>query len=183
MQSIITKYYPCNTVLLYVRRLLKMVNLKIIVHTLQSTGKRVSAFVCWYNNIMVSGVEVPALFLLHYCAVVYKGWNLCLYYILQHLSNSSEIKDESWIHIVFFWLSVWIPLEWSYLSLFFNSAESPKPQIQDLKSESEPKWFKTLRQSEPPFQFHTMFLQNRTKQKLPFTPAWNRNRHLKRRAS
>lgn len=73
MQSIITKYYPCNTVLLYVRRLLKMVNLKIIVHTLQSTGKRVSAFVYWHNNIMVSGVEVPALFLLHYCAVVYKG--------------------------------------------------------------------------------------------------------------
>lgn len=118
MHSIITKCYPRSTVLLYVCRLLKMANLKIIAHTVQSTAKRVSAFVCWYNNITVCRVEVLALFLLHYCAVVYKGWNLFLHYILQHLSNSSEIKDEAWFHIVFFWLSIWIPLEWQYLSLF-----------------------------------------------------------------
>lgn len=40
MQSIITEYCPCNTVLLYVCRLLKIVNLKIIAHTLQSTGSQ-----------------------------------------------------------------------------------------------------------------------------------------------
>lgn len=73
MQSIITKCYPCSTVLLYVCRLLKMANLEIIAHSVQSTEKRVSAFVHWYNNITVRGAEVLALFLLHYCAVVYKG--------------------------------------------------------------------------------------------------------------
>lgn len=35
-----------------------------------------------------------------------------------------------------------------FLFLFLNSAESLKPQIEDLKSESEPKWSKTLRKSE-----------------------------------